>query len=155
MAVCERELKTEQNCNMSTPTLMATTAFLSRSPGLLNRCLGAQPLWDMFSFQHLLSNYNCSIGSLRAHSAGCWLSLLHIISNSSDLQLTDSLSSLGLYNNLTSTLLPASVTISHSFNTSTVKVIISWYSSTGCTCYLHKCISYFDSPAGSEVNIQQ
>ena len=43
---------------------------------------------------------------------------------------------------------------SHSFNPSTVKVIF-WYSSTGCTCYLHRCISYFDSPAGSEVNIQQ
>ena len=39
------------------------------------------------------------------------------------------------------------------FNPSTVKVI-SWYSSTGCTCYLHRCISYFDSLAGSEVNIQ-
>ena len=42
---------------------------------------------------------------------------------------------------------------SHSFNPSTVKVVF-WYSSTGCTCYLHRCISYFDSPAGSEVNIQ-
>ena len=42
---------------------------------------------------------------------------------------------------------------SHSFNPSTVKVIF-WYSSTGCTCYLHRCIFYFDSPAGSEVNIQ-
>ena len=40
------------------------------------------------------------------------------------------------------------------FNHSTVKVI-SWYSSTGCTCYLHRCISCFDSLAGSEVNIQQ
>ena len=40
----------------------------------------------------------------------------------------------------------------HSFNLSTVKVI-SWYSSTGCTCYLHRCISYFDSLAG--VNIFQ
>ena len=28
-------------------------------------------------------------------------------------------------------------------------------SSTGCTCYLHRCISYFDSLAGSEVNMQQ
>ena len=37
------------------------------------------------------------------------------------------------------------------FNPSTVKVI-SWYSSTGCTCYLHRCISYFDSSAG--VNMQ-
>ena len=42
---------------------------------------------------------------------------------------------------------------SHSFDPSMVKVIF-WYSSTGCTCYLHRCISYFDSPAGSEVNIQ-
>ena len=42
---------------------------------------------------------------------------------------------------------------SHSFNPSTVKVIF-WYSSTGCTCYLHRCISYFDSPSRSEVNIQ-
>ena len=33
------------------------------------------------------------------------------------------------------------------FNPSTVKVI-SWYSSTRCTCYLHRCISYFDSLAG-------
>ena len=81
----------------------------------------------------------------------CWFSLLHLMSNSSDLQLTDFLFSPGLYNNLTYTLLPASVTILHSFNSSTVKVIISWYSSTGCTCYLHRCISYFDSPAGSEV----
>ena len=55
---------------------------------------------------------------------------------------------------MTSTLLPVSVTISQSSNPSTVKFIISWYSSTGCTCYLHRCISYFDSPAGSEVNIQ-
>ena len=28
--------------------LLAITAFLSRSPGLLNRGSGAQPLWDMF-----------------------------------------------------------------------------------------------------------
>ena len=42
---------------------------------------------------------------------------------------------------------------SHSINPSTVKVI-SWYSSTGCTCYLFTCISYFDSLAGSEVNMQ-
>ena len=39
------------------------------------------------------------------------------------------------------------------FNPSTVKVI-SWYSSIGCTCYLCRCISYFDSMAGSEVNIK-
>ena len=34
--VCERELETEQNCNILTPTPMATTAFLSCSR-LLNR----------------------------------------------------------------------------------------------------------------------
>ena len=48
--VCERELETEQNCNILTPTLLAITMFLSRSPGLLNwgpggpASLGAQPL---------------------------------------------------------------------------------------------------------------
>ena len=35
--MCERELETEQNCNILTPTLLAINAFLSRSPGLLNR----------------------------------------------------------------------------------------------------------------------
>ena len=44
---------------------------------------------------------------------------------------------------------------SHSFKLSSVKVIISWYFSTGCTWYLHRDISYFDSLAGSEVNMQQ
>ena len=32
--------------------------------------------------------------------------------------------------------------------------VISWYSSTGCTCYLHRFISYFDSLTRSEVNMQ-
>ena len=35
--MCERELETEQNCNILTPTLLAIIVFLSRSPGLLNR----------------------------------------------------------------------------------------------------------------------
>ena len=47
------------------------------------------------------------------------------------------------------------VSQSHSFHTSTVNVIISWYSFTGCTCYLHRCISYFDNLAGLEVNMQK
>ena len=46
--MCERELETKQNCNILTPTLLAITAFFSRSPGLLNRGPGVQPLWDMF-----------------------------------------------------------------------------------------------------------
>ena len=35
--VCERELETEQNCNIYTPTFLARTVFLSCSAGLLNR----------------------------------------------------------------------------------------------------------------------
>ena len=41
----------------------------------------------------------------------------------------------------------------HSFNPSTVKATLC-YSSTGCTCYLHWHISYFDGSVGSLVNIQ-
>ena len=51
--------------------------------------LGTQPLWEMFSFQHLLSNWSglqTQSGVPRAPSAGWWLSLPHL-SNSSDLQL--------------------------------------------------------------------
>ena len=126
--VCERELETEHNCNILTPTLMAISVSFPFS-------WAAQP------------------GAWGPSLSGCWFSLPHLISNSSA-QLTAFLSSPGLYNNLTTTLLPASVIISHLFNLSAVKVIISWYSSTGCTCYLHRCISYFDSLPGSEVNMQ-
>ena len=94
----ERELETEQNCSILTITLLAITAFLSRSPGLLNRGPGG-PLYWVLAFStalisnwsglqtDLISNYNSSIGALRAHSAGCLLSLPHL------LQLTDFLSS--------------------------------------------------------------
>ena len=54
--VCERELEIEQNCNVLTPTLMVITAFLSRSPGLLNREPSLSGTWS--SFQHLLSNWS-------------------------------------------------------------------------------------------------
>ena len=113
---CERELETEQNCNIS-----AITTFLSRSPGQLNRgpggpaSLGHVPHSSIFSSTGLVSNY------------------------------------------LTSCLHPGYIFVrhppscgrhkSHSFNPSTVKVI-SRYSLTGWTCYLHRCISYFDSLAG-------
>ena len=60
------------------------------------------------SFQQLLSKCNCSIGDLRAPFAGCSFSLPHLISTWLNFQCTE------LYNNLTPTLLPASVTISHS-----------------------------------------
>ena len=69
------ELETEQNCNILTPTLMAITAFLSRFPGLLNRGSGdpaSAGTW--FSFQHLLSNSNCSIGGTEGPL--CWVLVL-------------------------------------------------------------------------------
>ena len=84
---------------------------------------GAQPLWTCSSIQHLLSN------------STDWLPVftwVHIIVRRPP-------SSCGHYK-------------SHSFNLSTVKVIF-WYSSTGCTCYLHRCISYFDSLPGVNVTI--
>ena len=116
--LCERELETEQNCNILTPTV-----FLSCSPGLLNRglrgpaSLGAGFLYRILSPTDWISCAPSYIIVQRPPSF-CGRHKLH------------------------------------SFNPSTVKVIF-WYSSTGCTCYLHRCISYFDSPAGSEVNIQQ
>ena len=63
---CERELETEHNWNILTPKLWPSALCLSRSPGLLNRSPGV-------------------------HSAGCWLSLLHLISNFSGPQTTSGL----------------------------------------------------------------
>ena len=84
--VCERELETEQNCNILTPTLMAITAFLSRSPGLLNRgpggpaSLGHGPHSSIFSPTDLrLWTPIAQSGVLRTPSAGCSFSLLHLI----------------------------------------------------------------------------
>ena len=85
--------------------------------------------------------------------SGSWFSLPHLISNSSDLQLIWSSCALSY---IIVQRPPSSCGHHklHPFNLSMVKVIF-WYSSTGCTCYLHRCIFYFDSPTGSEVNIQQ
>ena len=91
---------------------------------------------------------NCSIEGLRAPSAGCWLSLTHLVFNWSGLQNWLNFLCTVLYNSSTPTFF-----LWASFNPSTVKVILC-YSSTGSTCYLHRCISYFDSPARWEVNIQ-
>ena len=51
---CERKLETEHNWNILTPKLWPSALCLSRSPGLLNWSPGV-------------------------HSAGCWLSLLHLV----------------------------------------------------------------------------
>ena len=62
----------------------------------------------------------------------------------------------GLYNNLKLTYFQRASQFRTQFNPSTVKVAPDLLiSSTGCTCYLHRCISSFDSLAGSEVNIPQ
>ena len=98
-------------------------------PGAWGSSLSA--IWS--SFQHLLSNCNCSIRGLRAPSAGCWFSLPHLISNSLCIEL---------YYCFAPT----------QFSLSTAKVI-PLTPSTGCTSYLHRCISYFDSSPG--VNMQQ
>ena len=67
------------------PPLLWPSVFLSRSPGLLNREPGAQPLWMLVfstaSYLSLVWSPNCSIGGLRAPSAGCWLSLPHLVCN--------------------------------------------------------------------------
>ena len=47
--MCKSELETEQNCSILTQTLMAIIAFLSGSPGLLNRGPGG-PLFWMLAF---------------------------------------------------------------------------------------------------------
>ena len=61
--MCERELEAEQNCNILTPTLLAITAFLSPSPGLLNRgpgvpaSLGGGFLYRFLSPTRLIPNW--------------------------------------------------------------------------------------------------
>ena len=119
--------------------------------------MGAQPHWDMFlipasslqlvwSPTGLISNCNCSIGGLRAHSAGCWLSLPHLASNWLNFQCIE------LYNCSTSTFFLWASQIAliqpvhgHGY----ILIFVE-----RCTYYLHRCISYFDSPAESEVYIQ-
>ena len=66
--MCESELETEQNCNMLTSTLMAISVV-------------------SFSFSR------AAPGGLGGSLSGCWLPLPHLVSNSSDPQLTDFLSS--------------------------------------------------------------
>ena len=112
--------------------------------------LGPQPLWDMFSFQHLLSNWS-ELQQLNRESWGAPLLgagiLYRILSPTAWTSCAPSYiivprppSSCGCHK-------------SHSFNPSMVKVVF-WYSSIGFASNLHRFISYFDRPAGSEVNIQ-
>ena len=126
------ELETEQNCNILTPTLMAITAFLCCSPGLPNRghggpaSLGHGPHFSIWTPTDL--NSNCSVGG--PEGPLCWVLVL---STASYLQLTLTSCRWGY--------------------------IIIWrplfFLRVWQFIYLHKCISYFDSLAESEVNRQQ
>ena len=113
--VCERDLETEQRLqHIEPPTLQAITAFLSRSPGLLNLC------WDMVlipasSLQLMWTSCRWGYIIIWHPPTSCKRHNSHLI---------QPLESQG-----------------HPL-----------ISSTGCTCYLHRCISSFDSLA--RVNMQ-
>ena len=108
--------------------------------------LGHGPHSSIFSPTHLLSN--CSIGS--PEGPLCWVLVL---STASYLQLTWTFCHRGYIIIWRPLFFLRASQFRTQFNPSTVNVI-SWYSSTGCTCYLLRCVSYFDNLAGSEVNIQ-
>ena len=136
--VSEREFETEQRLqHIDPPTLLAITAFISRSPGLLNRgpggpaSLGQGPHSSIFS-----PTATAQSGAWGPSLLGAG-SLYRILAPTNLIFLYTE-----LYYCFTST----------QFNLSTVK-IIPLKPSTGCTCYLHRCISYFDSLA--RVNMQQ
>ena len=143
--LCERWVGGWTELQHIDPTLLVVTTFLSRSPGLLNRgpggpaSLGHVPHSSIFS----------PTATAQSGAWGCPLCWVLVPSTASYLQLTDSLSSPGLYNCSTPTFFLWASQIALN---STAKAI-SWYSSTGCTCYLHRCISYFYSLAG--VNMLQ
>ena len=141
--------RSNKDCNILTPTLMAITAFLSRSPGLLNRVpgglasLGHGPHSSIFS-----PTTTAQWGGLE--SPLCWLLVL---STASYLQLTRTSRAPSYIIIWRPLFFLQASQFRPQFNPSTVKVI-SWYSATGCNFYLHRCISYFDSLAGSEVNMR-
>ena len=125
--LCVRgELETEQNCNILTPQLFWVS----------------QPFFPVL--------LGCSTGGL-----GVQLLLGHGSHSKIFFPADLNFLSPGLYNNLTSTYFLRASQFRTQFNPSTVKVAPDLLmSSTRCTCYLHRCISSFDSLAGSEVNMQ-
>ena len=98
-----------KDSNILTPTLMAITAFLFRSPGLLNWGPGGPA-----SLGH--ASHSSIFSPTATAQSGAWGpplldagSLYRILSPTYLNFLSP-----GLYNNLTPTILPASITISHS-----------------------------------------
>ena len=86
--LCERWAGDWTELQHIDPTLMALTAFSSRSPGLLNRrpggpaSLGHGPHSSIFSPTDLrLWTLTAQSEVLKASSAECWFSLQHLNSN--------------------------------------------------------------------------
>ena len=121
------ELETEQNCN-----ILNSRSYAHNSVSFLffwAAQLGVQPLWDMV----LIPASSLQLFNRRSWGPLCWV----LVSFYSILSPTDSNF---LCTELYYCFMPTK------FNLSTVKVI-PLKPSTGCTCYLHRCISYFDSSA--------
>ena len=105
------------------------------------------------SFQRLLSNWsealnsNSSIGGLRAPSTRCWFSLQH------PLQFTWTSCRRGYIIIWRPLFFLQRINFALNSTPRQLRLYpdIPW---PLCTCYLHRFISYFDSMAGSEVNIQ-
>ena len=118
--VCERwvgDWTKLQDIAPPTPTFLAITRFLSPSPGLLNRGLGAKPLLGHGSHSSIFSSTDLNFLSPE----------LYII----------------IWRPPTS----CERQIHTQFNPSSVKVT-PLISSTGCTCYLHRCISSLTARPG-------
>ena len=79
------ELEAEQNCNILTPhsydhnSISFPFSWAAQPRPGSPASLGHGPHSSIFSPTDL--NFDCSIGGLRAPSAGCWFSLPHLVSN--------------------------------------------------------------------------
>ena len=83
--------------------------------------------------------------------SGTWSSFQHLLSNWPELTVAGV-----IYNNLMPTYFLWASQFHTQFNPSTVKAAPDLLiSSTGCTCYLNRCISSFNSLAGLKANMQQ
>ena len=148
--MCERKLETEQNYNILTPTLMAISVSFPFSWAAQLGSWGPSLSGCWFSVPHLISTCPISKQLNRGPEGSlCWVL---VFSTTSYLQLvwspTDWISCALSFIIVQHPSSSCGRHKLHSFNPSTVKVIFC-YSSTGRTRYLHRCISYFYSPAGS------
>ena len=157
--------RTEQQ--HSDPHSYGHNSFLSRSPRMFNRGLG-----DPASLGH--DPHSSIFSPIATAQSGVWgppllgAGSLYRILSPTDLKLWTPTAQSGSWGppllgagSLYSILSPTNSNFlctelyyyftPTQFNLSTVKVI-TLIPSTGCTCYLHRCISYLDSSAG--VNIQ-